>query len=205
MEKTGRLILLALALRHDNDWQKIYDDVRNHTEISDDEFLLAENCDLKYVTLLDEEYPCRIKGMTRPPFIIFYEGDIAQLKKIDKKPNKLIFLYGKNLFNIPEENLCVLEDDLKLNIGNKIKIWERLDQSSPFILATKVVQTIVCCNKYSEEKGKRTKFGSLVLSYGLANGDDFYFVPTDVPSFNNSMIKDGANLLSSLDDIECLK
>ena len=47
-------------------------------------------CDSEYITLLDDNYPKRLKSIYKPPFVLFYKGNINLLSTC----NKLIGVVG---------------------------------------------------------------------------------------------------------------
>lgn len=203
--RESRYLLLALCLRYDNNWDLVYKSIVNKDDITDDEYEAAVNFQGNFVSFFDECYPDRFKHSMRPPFCFFYEGDINLLKSVDVYPNPYIFLYGENRFNIPSKNLCVFTEDGKIDIAGGLKIWEKLDDVSRFLMPSRVCNSIVCCNRYSKKKGPHTKFGSIILPLSLSIGCDIYMVPTNGPSFNNDLIDEGAILLDDLDRIKVLQ
>jgi len=82
METKAREILIALAIRNNGDWGRIYEDVKNKTYPTDEEIKQAKS--VKCITILDEEYPNELKQSFKPPFVLFYEGDINLLKNNNK-------------------------------------------------------------------------------------------------------------------------
>lgn len=73
-------ILIALAVKHQGNWNSIYTDVQDKN-CDDLEQYLSD--DIKAITLLDSEYPEQLKQCYKPPFVLFYEGDINLLKDKD--------------------------------------------------------------------------------------------------------------------------
>ena len=72
----ARDILIAVSKKHNGEWDKIYHDISNGT--FDDE---CEPSTDKCITILDKEYPERLRNdCYRPPFVLYYEGDINLLK-----------------------------------------------------------------------------------------------------------------------------
>lgn len=205
MTRQARLIILALCLRYDNDWDKVYNSIVNKDDVSQDEYEAAANFGGNFVCILDENYPDRFKHTTRPPFVFFYEGDINLLKAVDFYPNPYIFLYGENRFNIPQKNLCLLTDDGKIDIAGGLKVWEKLNDASCYLMPTRICNSIACCNRYSKDKGPKTKFGSIIVPISLMAGCDIYMIPTSGPSYNNDLIDEGAILLDSADRIKVLQ
>ena len=82
-----REILLYLSLKFLGDWDKIYECISNKEEIDLKEAeKLVKKYNGNYITILDENYPIGLKESTKPPFVIYYKGDISLL---DKKHLKL--------------------------------------------------------------------------------------------------------------------
>ena len=69
--------LVALAIKYNGDWRKIYDDIANKAEVEQEYIVKAENLKCKVVTMVDEEYPPQLKQAWKPPFVLFYYGDLS--------------------------------------------------------------------------------------------------------------------------------
>lgn len=95
----GRELLLGLALKYGGDWDKIYEAVKTKVYISEKEYLeLKYKNRSNYLTFLDENYPTLLKEVQRPPFVLFYYGDIDLLnypKKITIVGSRNCSDYGK--------------------------------------------------------------------------------------------------------------
>ena len=86
---TGREILIALAVKYEGDWNKIYADVSNHE--TDDLAQYLENIDTNNViTLLDADYPQILKEIYNPPFVLLIKGDRSLLQS----PNQIASVIG---------------------------------------------------------------------------------------------------------------
>ena len=79
----GRTLLIYLAIRFQGDYDKIFLAIQNHDyPFSYDEALKAvEALPCKVLTILDYEYPERLKNIWHPPLVLFYYGDISLLNK----------------------------------------------------------------------------------------------------------------------------
>lgn len=95
---TSREILIYLAVKHKGEWDPIFDDLQTRPKedgtfepkyVEDfnekDAMKLVNSVKSSVITILDEEYPDDLKQGTKPPFVLFYHGDISLLKR----PNKL--------------------------------------------------------------------------------------------------------------------
>ena len=69
--------LVALAIKYNGDWRKIYNDVSNCIDVEEEYLLKAENLKCKVVTMVDEEYPPQLKQAWKPPFVLFNYGDLS--------------------------------------------------------------------------------------------------------------------------------
>ena len=78
--------LLYLALKYKGEWNPIYEDVSNHVEIDEKEALKEiSKVNSSYITILDEEYPESLRDAYKPPFVLFYYGDISLLSDKNNK------------------------------------------------------------------------------------------------------------------------
>ena len=77
----SRKILLYSAIKFRGDWDKIYDFIHGKEEIDEKEAeqLISTN-QHKFITILDEEYPESLRNSWKPPFVLFFIGDISLLK-----------------------------------------------------------------------------------------------------------------------------
>ncbi|MDE5767737.1 MAG: hypothetical protein K2H56_04310 [Malacoplasma sp.] len=81
-----RNVLLYFAIKHNGDWEKIYDSISNKEMISDAICLETKNSIKKnWLTILDDNYPEELKKILKPPFILFYEGNVKLLNKSNLK------------------------------------------------------------------------------------------------------------------------
>lgn len=100
-------ILVYLSIVHNGNWNSIYKDIlekRQIDKIDLDEKL--KNFNVNYITLLDQDYPISLKNTLKPPFVLFYKGNIKLLKSENKKiaviGSRENTDYGKNV----TENIC---------------------------------------------------------------------------------------------------
>ena len=79
----GRLILIYLAIKYEGDYNKMLLAIENHDcDISLDEAVKTyESLDCHVLTLLDYDYPEKLKKIWHPPLVLFYYGDISLLDK----------------------------------------------------------------------------------------------------------------------------
>ena len=80
----AKKVIIYLAIKHQGDWAKILDNIKNLTEEDaiNSEYPLNLKCEA--ITILDKEYPESLKQIYRPPFVLFYYGDISLISNFDK-------------------------------------------------------------------------------------------------------------------------
>lgn len=75
-----RKILLYFALKYQGDVEKIYQAIKQKELVDQKEVLMIEEkIHSQYVTILDEDYPNKLKNIPNPPFVLFYYGDLSML------------------------------------------------------------------------------------------------------------------------------
>lgn len=78
------LILLYFTIKYKGYYYDIYKALKEKEYIPIDELKkLKEKIDkenIKYITIIDDEYPNSLKEVSNPPFVIFYEGNKNLLK-----------------------------------------------------------------------------------------------------------------------------
>ena len=75
-----RELLLYLTLKLNGDWDNILDFIKKKCRVDKNELENYVNgFSGNYITLLDPEYPECLKTSRKPPFVLFYKGDINLL------------------------------------------------------------------------------------------------------------------------------
>lgn len=108
----GRDVLLAFALKYNNDWQKIYDAIKNKEELkgdildSNDKYLASLKAKgWKCISLIDKDYPEILKHVNKIPFVVFTK-DPKNIINSDLDGYSFCgFAGGKTLTNLKTENL----------------------------------------------------------------------------------------------------
>jgi len=78
-------LLLAFSVLKNGNWDDIYQSIREKEDISDEQIAqIVAKTTCKWVTLLDEGYPEYFKSYYKPPFVLFYEGNLSLLKEEKK-------------------------------------------------------------------------------------------------------------------------
>lgn len=71
-------ILLYFALKYKGDWNKIYEALERKERVELDELERAsKGLKSSFITILDKDYPKRLKAIYQPPFVLFYHGDLS--------------------------------------------------------------------------------------------------------------------------------
>ncbi|MGN1295547.1 MAG: DNA-processing protein DprA [Bacilli bacterium] len=71
-----RDILLYFSYKYKGDWQNIFDALQRKETVNEEEV----NASIKkvgnnFITILDDDYPSKLKNIYRPPFVLYYKGD----------------------------------------------------------------------------------------------------------------------------------
>lgn len=86
-----RYCLLHFALKYWYDWQDIYNAIKYRETVSQEYIDDLENCDrssenVKFITILDRGiYHNSFLQLKKPPFLIFYRGNINILKNLNQE------------------------------------------------------------------------------------------------------------------------
>ncbi|MBE6143022.1 MAG: DNA-protecting protein DprA [Erysipelotrichaceae bacterium] len=80
--KDARKKIIYYALKYKGDWDEIFNAITRKEEY-DEEFVNKElkNNKWKLVTVLDKEYPQKLKNIMKPPFVLFYYGDFSLINE----------------------------------------------------------------------------------------------------------------------------
>ena len=107
-----REIIHYFCLKYRGNWDEILERIKQKEKVDEDEYRLLSKDKSKYITLLDDNYPDCLKRIFRPPFALFYYGDISLLKsKIrlssigTRNPTKYQYNYTYKLIKEVEEQL----------------------------------------------------------------------------------------------------
>ncbi|MDD4154705.1 MAG: DNA-processing protein DprA [Bacilli bacterium] len=79
---TGRDILIFLALKYKGCWDDIYGAIKRKEPIDDNHYNdLMATLKANTLTIIDKNYPEHLKQCHKPPFVLFYYGDISLLQR----------------------------------------------------------------------------------------------------------------------------
>lgn len=76
---SARNILIFLNKKNSGDWNKMYHDIQNRENYPDDNVDITQYHNV--TTLVDPDYPTKLKQSFKPPFCLFWEGDLSLLNK----------------------------------------------------------------------------------------------------------------------------
>jgi len=98
---TLRERLIALSVMKNGNWSRMYDILKNDIHLKSLTEEQVQSSLLKIgktnvITILDEAYPEGLKEMVRPPFVLYYQGDLTLLekKKVGIMGNRRPSAYG---------------------------------------------------------------------------------------------------------------
>lgn len=191
---TGRQVLLYLANKYNNNWDKIFNDIKTKAPINKKEAESLENP--QAITILDNNYPEELKRVCRPPFVLYYEGDVGLL---NTGFESFVYLVGSNYFSIPEENLVTIKDN-KICIGKNLKVWS--DTRTHSIYHNNIVSAFAKAFVLTKTIHKPILKINVTIDSFLNLHKDVYCTPTYNKSYNNTLIKEGVYLIDSLEDIK---
>ena len=78
----GRSLLIYLAVKYEGDYDKICNAIVLREDPGYEEVMkVNKSLTCKTITLLDYDYPLKLKQVMRPPFVLFYYGDITLLDR----------------------------------------------------------------------------------------------------------------------------
>ncbi len=83
----------AYAVKYDGDWSSIAKAIINNEPYE------LRKSQFPYVTIVDENYPVKLKQLRFPPWILYYEGDLSLLQK-------------KSLGIVGSRKLCAYAEDV---------------------------------------------------------------------------------------------
>ena len=188
-------ILLALAIKFDNNHRLIYEHIKNKIALPKEEIdSLTRNQSKNTTTIISENYPEQLKRMFQPPFVIYYEGNLDSLN------NPHVFVYRDNDLSIPLENVIYVNSANEIVIGTNLTIKINDDRFLANRIAV-VLSNVVYMSDVPENDNNMTK---TIVGCVLDNDKELGVKPTFVPSQANVLIKEGANLVDSLEDLEDL-
>lgn len=82
---TGRDILLYLTVKYKSNWEEIMDAIHRRENIDQKELdQIKAECKYDFISLIDDDYPEFLKKISKPPFLLFYKGNVSLIKNPGK-------------------------------------------------------------------------------------------------------------------------
>lgn len=167
----SRDLLIYLSIKNEGDWDKIYADITNQVFPDDEEeaFKLIHKIKSKVVTIMDEDYPEPIKRSYRPPFVLYYYGDLSLAKDRCKNISVVGARKNTNYGKMMCENLVsVLCQDYIIVSGLAMGI-DSISHQTAVDNAGKTIAVLgsginICYPKQNEDLYKKICKKHLVLS-----------------------------------------
>lgn len=95
MSINSRDVLVSLSVKYDGNWDKVYNAITSKEDINEEMVAsLMSKVKSDYITILDNNYPDILKQTYKPPFVLFYKGDINLLKN---SKTKIAFVGAREL------------------------------------------------------------------------------------------------------------
>lgn len=110
-------VLVYLSIIHNGDWNKIYQDILEKRPLDKEDIKkTVKEINVPFITLINNNYPQCLKRIFKPPFVLFYKGDIELLnkeKKIAIIGSRENSEYGKESTqrvckDLVKENVCIV-------------------------------------------------------------------------------------------------
>ena len=76
---TARIKIIAMSIKYNGNWNKIYRAICHREEIEDKYIEKAEALKCGAITLVDADYPEHLKHVKDPPIVLYYYGDKSLL------------------------------------------------------------------------------------------------------------------------------
>lgn len=109
---TAHDLIVAVNEKNHGDWNKVLDDIKNHTP-ADDWLNLVDKQLGETITMIDEGYPEYLKQNIRPPFVLYCKGNLGLL---DAKKTRLAIgtcrKTDEQMMKHAIDNLAALPDNM---------------------------------------------------------------------------------------------
>lgn len=156
-------VIVYLAIKYKGDWDAIYKAImeKENVDVKEVERVVSE-CPYNYITILDDRYPMNIKHIYKPPFVLFYKGNLELLhskkrqalvstrKKLSPYARRTAKVFAQGLSNEGivqvladgESVLPEIIDEIKSSGGSYIKVLSKhieeldIDDYDNFLVVT---------------------------------------------------------------------
>lgn len=250
---SAKTVLVYLSIKYKGDWNSIFEAIRKKESFPHEEAIEAEKsikCNILAIT--DPEYPDALKTCCKPPFILYYYGDLGCIKDqrrcISYIGSREASTYGKKMAEkisgeLASKDYTIVSGMAKgidgaatrsaLNSGGKAvgvlgsgidmcypmenqDIYDRLKREGlliseypPGVKPNKDNfpfrnRIIAALSKVTIVGEANRRSGTLItVGYALEGGREVACIPfrADEDSACNTLIRDGAALITSTDDV----
>lgn len=125
-----REILAYLSIKYNGDWDKIYQAITNKEQVNKEEVKkVVSELNVDFIDLLDERYPQILKQVYKPPFVLFYKGDLNLLNK------KIIAITGADESDTTASNVRLFVNGLN---NSDMVVANMLNTTIDFRVASEV-------------------------------------------------------------------
>lgn len=193
---TAQEILVATLQKNNYDWENTFNSIKNKEKLDE------VNVDLtNVITLIDDNYPLSLKNSFKPPFALFLDGNKELLKS-----ENIVSIISKNNAKEIDKILSKCSNDLVVASLEKNYIILQNNSNQYLTITTrnklsdKRLFTSIC-NKLLIIDAKKESDLILLATLALENNKDLYVSPTREPSKQNTLIKEGAYLYDSVNDL----
>ncbi len=243
-------VVLYFSLKYNGNWEDIYNAIKVKEKINDEEYvLLKEKNKANYITLVDKDYPDNLKKSYRPPFVLYYYGNIDFLKEDSiavvgareyskyagekcydivrdlAKQRIIISGMARGIDSIAHQSTIDARGRTIAVLGSGIencypyenrKLYEAIKdnhlliseypfdvepKASNFPERNRIIATL--CKALFLIEAKEHSGSMITVRFALDYGRDIYCLPHNVDGLHvcNKLIKDGAFLVETADDI----
>ena len=106
----GRDIIIYLAVKYKGDWNLIYQAIKSKEIVDEVEVVQAlSSVQCSVVTIIDDRYPEALKKIYKPPFVLFYYGDLNLAQSMERSVavigSRLPSAYGLEMTKVITQQL----------------------------------------------------------------------------------------------------
>jgi DNA processing protein len=160
-------ILAKTYVNNGGDWNKTHQSLANKHYSTDENDILGD-----FITILDKEYPDRLKSVYKPPFVLFYKGNLSLLEN-----DKAIGVVADDLYNY---SWSIIDKLLFKNKENRFIIGSNSEISKGFARST---QNIILVLNTSLDNADKELVDLIVNGGGLVITENPYGVKATVNDF----------------------
>ncbi len=112
MTINDKKLLVYLSIKHNGDWEKIYESIsKKMMDFSESEINQYENklVSCNFITIMDDIYPASLRSISKPPFVLFYKGNISLLNK-----NKIGIFCSRKLSDFSKDTIKHIKKEIDI-------------------------------------------------------------------------------------------